>query len=178
MSRILGFVLITLLAVAPAALAEDLAAELVEAEGLYDRHCGVCHGLVGVQVERAKAAEHAPALLPLHHAVRLAMDLHPDAVTDTPAGVKVAGLAGERMAIAPPFGPNLTGVYGRPAGTVESYNYSEAFLGVLRGMIWNSSTLDVWITSTQAWVPGVRMYYKQDDSEIRRKIILFLKENS
>ena len=177
MSRILGFVLITLLAVAPAALAEDLAAELVEAEGLYDRHCGVCHGLVGVQVERAKAAEHAPAPLPLH-AVRLAMDLHPDAVTDTPAGVKVAGLAGERMAIAPPFGPNLTGVYGRPAGTVESYNYSEAFLGVLRGMIWNSSTLDVWITSTQAWVPGVRMYYKQDDSEIRRKIILFLKENS
>ena len=119
-----------------------------------------------------------PAPLPLHHAVRLAMDLHPDAVTDTPAGVKVAGLAGERMAIAPPFGPNLTGVYGRPAGTVESYNYSEAFLGVLRGMIWNSSTLDVWITSTQAWVPGVRMYYKQDDSEIRRKIILFLKENS
>jgi cytochrome c2 len=178
MSRILGFVLITLLAVAPAALAEDLAAELVEAEGLYDRHCGVCHGLVGVQVERAKAAEHAPAPLPLHHAVRLAMDLHPDAVTDTPAGVKVAGLAGERMAIAPPFGPNLTGVYGRPAGTVESYNYSEAFLGVLRGMVWNSSTLDVWLTSTQAWVPGVRMYYKQDDSEIRRKIILFLKESS
>ena len=83
MSRILGFVLITLLAVAPAALAEDLVAELVEAEGLYDRHCGVCHGLVGVQVERAKAAEHAPAPLPLH-AVRLAMDLHPDAVTDTP----------------------------------------------------------------------------------------------
>ncbi len=175
MSRILGFVLITLLAVAPAALAEDLAAELVEAEGLYDRQCGVCHGLVGMQVE--KAAEHAPALLPLH-AVRLAMDLHPDAVTDTPAGVKIAGLAGERMAIAPPFGPNLTGVYGRPAGTVESYNYSVAFLSVLRGMVWNSSTLDVWITSTQAWVPGVRMYYRQDDSEIRRKIILFLKENS
>ena len=112
MSRILGFVLITLLAMAPAALAEDLAAELVEAEGLFDRHCGVCHGLVGVQAE--KAAGRAPAPLPLH-AVRLAMDLHPDAVTDTPAGVKVAGLAGERMAIAPPFGPNLTGVYGRPA---------------------------------------------------------------
>ena len=34
MSRILGVVLLTLLAMAPAALAEDLAAELVEAETL------------------------------------------------------------------------------------------------------------------------------------------------
>lgn len=175
MSRILGFVLVTLLAMAPAALAEDLAAELVEGEALFDKHCGVCHGLVGVQ--GAKAAQRAPAPLPLH-AVRLAMDLYPEAMTDTPAGVVTAGLAGERLAIAPPFGPNLTGVYGRPAGTVESYNYSEAFLSVLRGMVWNSSTLDVWLTSTQAWVPGVRMYYKQDNSEIRRKIILYLKDNS
>ena len=175
MSRILGVVLITLLAAAPAAFADDLAAELEEGMRLFDKHCGVCHGLVGVQVE--KAAERAPAPLSLH-AVRLAMDLHPEAMTDTPAGVMTAGLAGARMAIAPPFGPNLTGVYGRPAGTVESYNYSEAFLSVLRGMVWNSSTLDVWLTSTQAWVPGVRMYYKQDDSEIRRKIILYLKDNS
>ena len=175
MSRILGFVLITLLAAAPAAFAEDQVVDLVEAEELYDRQCGVCHGLVGAQIE--KAAERAPASLPLH-AVRLAMDLHPEAMTDAPAGVMTAGLAGERMAIAPPFGPNLTGVYGRQAGSVESYNYSEAFLSVLHGMVWNSSTLDVWLSGTQAWVPGVRMYYKQDDSEIRRKIILFLKENS
>lgn len=175
MSRIVGFILIALLAMAPAALADDLAAELEEGMALFDRHCGVCHGLVGFQDE--KAAERAPAALP-RHAVRLAMELHPEAMTDAPAGVVTAGLAGERMAIAPPFGPNLTGVYGRPAGTVESYNYSEAFLSVLRGMVWNTSTLDVWLTSTQAWVPGVRMYYKQDDSEIRRKIILYLKDNS
>ena len=175
MSRILGVVLITLLAMAPAALADDMAAELAEAEELYDRQCGVCHGLVGAQIE--KAAERAPASLPLH-AVRLAMDLHPEAMTDALAGVMPTALAGERMAVAPPFGPNLTGVYGRAAGSVESYNYSEAFLGVLRGMVWDSSTLDVWLSGTQAWVPGVRMYYKQDDPEIRRKIILFLKENS
>ena len=172
---ILGFVLIAVLAMAPAVLAEDQTAEMAEAEGLFDRHCGVCHGLVGVQGE--KAAQRAPAPLPLH-AVRLAMDLHSDAVTDAPAGVMAAGLAGERMAIAPPFGPNLTGVYGRPAGTVEGYKYSKAFLSVLRGMIWDSSTLDVWLTSTQAWVPGVIMYYKQDDPEIRRKIIMYLKDNS
>ena len=175
MSRILGFVLITFLAMTPAASAEDLAAELAEAETLYDKQCGVCHGLVGAQIE--KAAERTPAALP-PHTVRLAMDLHPEAMTDAAVGVMTTGLAGKRMAVAPPFGPNLTGVYGRPAGSVESYNYSEAFLSVLRGMVWNSSTLDVWLTGTQAWVPGARMYYRQDDGEIRRKIILFLKENS
>ena len=175
MSRILGFILVALLTVAPAALADDPAAELTEAETLYDRQCGVCHGLVGAQIE--KAAERAPASLPLH-AVRLAMDLHPEAMTDVAAGVVTTGVPGDRMAVAPPFGPNLTGVYGRLAGSVESYNYSQAFLSVLRGMEWNSSTLDVWLTGTQAWVPGARMFYRQDDPEIRRKIILFLKENS
>lgn len=175
MSRIVGFILIALLATAPSALADDQAAELVEAEGLYDKQCGVCHGLVGAQIE--KAAERVPAPLP-PHVVRLAMDLHPEAMTDGPAGVMTTGLADERLAVAPPFGPNLTGVYGRPAGSVESYNYSEAFLSVLRGMVWNASTLDVWLTGTQAWVPGARMYYRQDDPEIRRKIILFLRENS
>ena len=175
MSRIFGFVLITVLAVAPAALADDPAVDWVEAERLYDRHCGVCHGLVGEQIE--KAVQRVPAPLP-RHAVRLAMDPHPETMSDASAGAVTAGLTDERMAVAPPFGPNLTGVYGRQAGSVESYKYSEAFLSVLRGMVWNSSTLDVWLTSTQAWVPGVRMYYKQDDPDIRRKIIQFLNKNS
>ena len=175
MTRILGFTLAALLTVAPAVLADDPAAEMAEAETLYDRQCGVCHGLVGAQIERA--AEHTPAALPVD-AVRLAMDLHPQAVTDASSGVITTRPPGDRMAVAPPFGPNLTGVYGRQAGSVESYNYSEAFLSVLRGMVWNASTLDVWLTGTQAWVPGARMFYRQDDPEIRRKIILFLKENS
>lgn len=175
MSRIFGFIFVTLLVMAPAALADDLAAELIEGEALFDKHCGVCHGLVGVEVE--KAAGRAPGPLPLH-AVRLAMDLHSEAMTDFPGDVGNVPVSAERMAIAPPFGPNLTGVYGRAAGTVESYHYSDAFLNVLHGMVWNSSTLDVWLTSTQAWVPGARMYYKQDDSEIRRKIIQYLKDNS
>ena len=174
MSRMLGFLLVALLAVAPAVLAEEPSAEMLEAETLYDRQCGVCHGLVGAQIERA--AERAPAPLPLH-VVRLAMDLHREAMTDAPTGVVTTGLARDRMAVAPPFGPNLTGVYGRAAGSVDSYNYSQAFLSVLRGMVWDSSTLDVWLTGTQAWVPGARMFYRQDDPEVRRKIIMFLKAN-
>jgi cytochrome c2 len=48
---------------------------------------------------------------------------------------------------------------------------------MLKGMEWNDAALDVWITNPQAWVPGVYMYYKQPDVEIRRKIVLYLKAN-
>ena len=83
-----------------------------------------------------------------------------------------------QIAFAPPFGPNLHGVYGRPAGTVKGFDYSKEFMKTLKGMIWNDAALDVWITNPQAWVPGVYMFYKQPDPEIRRKIILYLKANS
>jgi cytochrome c len=82
-----------------------------------------------------------------------------------------------QLAFAPPFGPNLRGVYGRPAGTVADFQYSSTFLKMLKGMEWNDAALDVWITNPQAWVPGVYMYYKQPDVEIRRKIVLYLKAN-
>jgi cytochrome c2 len=83
----------------------------------------------------------------------------------------------ERLAVAPPFGPNLRGIYGRPAGSVAGFVYSSTFMQTLKGMEWNDAALDVWITNPQAWVPGVYMYYKQADPEIRRKIILYLKAN-
>ena len=82
-----------------------------------------------------------------------------------------------RIAVAPPYGPNLRGVYGRPAGTVAGFVYSDAFLKSLKGMEWNDAALDVWITNPQKWVPGVYMFYKQTDPEVRRKIILYLKAN-
>jgi cytochrome c2 len=45
----------------------------------------------------------------------------------------------------------------------------------LKGMEWNEAALDVWISDPQAWVPGVYMFYKQRDAELRRKIIEYLK---
>jgi cytochrome c len=66
-------------------------------------------------------------------------------------------------------------VYGRLAGSVEGYQYSKTFLSALKGMEWNEAALNVWITNPQAWVPGVYMFYKQPDAEVRRKIILYLK---
>lgn len=82
-----------------------------------------------------------------------------------------------QLAFAPPFGPNLRGVVGRPAGTAKDFVYSEPFLKALTGMTWDEGTLDWWIRDTQAWVPGTVMFYRQKDPEIRRKIIAYLKAN-
>jgi len=81
------------------------------------------------------------------------------------------------LAFAPPFGPPLNGVYGRKAGSVPGFDYSSTLLATLKDLVWDDASLNVWITNPQAWVPGVYMFYKQPDAEIRRKIIAYLKAN-
>ncbi|HNB26772.1 MAG TPA: cytochrome C [Alphaproteobacteria bacterium] len=77
---------------------------------------------------------------------------------------------------APPRqGPNLFGVIGRPAGTLEGFKYSPAFLAGKDGIVWDEATIDRWITDPQAMIPGVVMLYKQADPEKRHLVIEFLK---
>jgi cytochrome c2 len=161
--------------------------DLAEGEQLYTAQCKLCHGSVS-------AARTSDAAAPLRQLVHLAMHSGGEQTrTDVPATMALdaggaptsrSGPRGtpaavrEQLAFAPPFGPNLRGVYGRPAGSVEGFQYSSTFMKTLKGMEWNDAALDVWITNPQAWVPGVYMYYKQPDPEVRRKIILYLKANS
>jgi cytochrome c2 len=157
--------------------------DVVEGEKLYLKECGVCHGNIS-------SSQSEYRLSPPSRRVRMVLASFANStlldiagplhglrwVTNKPADGQAAEPA-TRLAMAPPFGPNLRGVYGRLAGTVPGFTYSRAFRKVLHGMVWNSSSLDVWLTDTQAWVPGVRMYYKQPNPEIRRKIILYLQAN-
>lgn len=161
-------------------------ADVAEGEQLYTSQCKICHGSVS-------AAQTSNALPPRRQLVRLAMQedgahARTDASSATTATEQAAQASpGTRLeadatrhgqlAFAPPFGPHLRGVYGRTAGSVAEFQYSSTFLQTLKGMEWNEAALDVWITSPQAWVPGVYMYYKQPDPEVRRKIILYLKAN-
>jgi len=55
------------------------------------------------------------------------------------------------------FGPNLAGVLGRPAGSVEGYPYSAALAG--SGLVWDEATLETWITGPSALVPGTAMKF-------------------
>jgi len=79
-----------------------------------------------------------------------------------------------QLAVVLPHGPSLSRVVGRPAGTVAGYEYSKAFLGALRGVVWTRATIDRWITDTRAWVPDSIMVYRQPDPSIRARIIDYL----
>lgn len=165
---------------APMAQAQD--SDLAAGEKLYVSQCKLCHGSVAA----SETGELAPVPA-LRQLLQVAMQR--SAVIDVPTPLishsgAAAGSASEagagadgRLAFAPPFGPNLRGVYGRPAGTAKGFQYSSTLMKTLKGMEWNDAALDVWITNPQAWVPGVYMFYKQPDPEIRRKIILYLKSN-
>ena len=133
--------------------AEAQTQDSAQGQTLYRENCGLCHGMLTAGAE--------DRLMP--PLVRLAL-LPPEAI-------------GEQIAIAPPYGPSLQGVYGRPAGRVQGFTYSRAFQKVLQGVVWDDQTLDRWITDSQAWVPGALMFYKQPDAEIRRQIIRYLQAN-
>ena len=69
-------------------------------------------------------------------------------------------------------GPNLWGVLGRPAGSVDGFKYSKAVKAA--GITWTREHLDAWLTDPKALIPGSVMLYKQKDPEIRQKIIEFV----
>lgn len=53
-------------------------------------------------------------------------------------------------------GPSLAGLWGRRAGTAVGFGrYSEALKG--SGVVWNAATLDAWLRSPEALIPGNTM---------------------
>jgi cytochrome c len=73
-------------------------------------------------------------------------------------------------------GPRLGGVYGRVAGSLDSFAYSDA---LKKSKIeWNADTLDHWLTDTDKLVPNNDMTFHVEKAEERSAIIAYLKENS
>jgi cytochrome c len=73
-------------------------------------------------------------------------------------------------------GPNLSGLFGRPAGGVPGYNYSEALKS--SGLVWDEATLDRYLAATQDVVPGSKMYGGLAVERDRRDLIEWLKEST
>jgi cytochrome c len=70
-------------------------------------------------------------------------------------------------------GPNLYGVFDQPAGQVEGFNYSEALLGA--GLVWDTATMDAWLTRPSDLVPGNRMVFVGiRDPQQRANLIAYL----
>ncbi len=72
-------------------------------------------------------------------------------------------------------GPRLGGVYGRTAGSVESFQYSDALKK--SGIKWTEETLDKWLTNTEQLVPNNDMTFHVEKPDERAEIIAYLKQN-
>jgi cytochrome c len=71
-------------------------------------------------------------------------------------------------------GPRLGRVYGRAAGSVASFNYSDALKS--SHITWDANTLDKWLAGPDKFVPDADMAFHVESATERRAIIAYLKE--
>jgi len=73
-------------------------------------------------------------------------------------------------------GPNLWGIFGAPAASRAGYAYSPALMAA--DIVWTRETLDAWLRSPRALVPGSRMSHAGlARAEDRADIIAFLRSH-
>lgn len=71
-------------------------------------------------------------------------------------------------------GPNLAGVFGRTAGTVEDFpRYTDPMKA--SGIVWDDDTLNTWLSGPGEMVVGTTMKMVITDETMRANIIAFLK---
>lgn len=69
-------------------------------------------------------------------------------------------------------GPAHEGVFGRRAGAVPDYDYSEALKQ--SQLVWSAQNLDRWLGNPEALIPGQKMWYSVDDARERADLIAYL----
>lgn len=74
-------------------------------------------------------------------------------------------------------GPQLNGIFGRPAGAIEGFRYSDGLLRMgADGLVWTLETLDAYIENPKALVSKTRMNFRgMDDAEARADILAYLR---
>jgi cytochrome c len=71
-------------------------------------------------------------------------------------------------------GPNLWGIFGRKAGSVADFNYSDGLKK--SGITWDAAQIDKWITDPRAVVPDTRMsFLGLKDPKDRIDVVAYLK---
>jgi len=73
-------------------------------------------------------------------------------------------------------GPRLRGVYGRKAGSVPSFNYSDALKAA--NFTWSDALLEKWLTDTESVVPDNNMDFHVPNPDERADIIRYLRVSS
>jgi cytochrome c len=73
-------------------------------------------------------------------------------------------------------GPRLRSVYGRKAGSVSSFKYSDALKKA--NVTWDDSNLDRWLTDPDKFIPDVDMDFHLEKPDERSAVIAYLKQLS
>jgi cytochrome c len=73
-------------------------------------------------------------------------------------------------------GPRLKDVFGRTSGQIAGFDYSPAL--VKAHLVWNETTLNAWLTDTDALVPGNNMDFRVPNAQERADLIQFLKQQA
>lgn len=71
-------------------------------------------------------------------------------------------------------GPRLHGLFGRRAGAVEGFRYSDALKA--SGLVWDETTLDAYLKDSEGFVPGTRMYGGLTLDQDRADLIAYLRQ--
>jgi cytochrome c len=73
-------------------------------------------------------------------------------------------------------GPQLNGLFGRKAGSVEGYSYSAAYKA-LENKVWDVDNFTVYIKDPRGVTPGTKMVYAglKDETQIKN-LIAFLQQ--
>ena len=74
-------------------------------------------------------------------------------------------------------GPHLVGIFGRPAGSVEGFKYSDAMKS--SGVVWEDETITAYLKDPKGYIPGNRMVFPglRKDEEIA-DLLAYLQEES
>ena len=74
-------------------------------------------------------------------------------------------------------GPNLWGVFGRKAGSVAGFNYSDGMKAA--AFTWDAAQLDKWIEKPSAMIEGTKMTYAgMKDAKDRIDVIAYMKSET
>ena len=73
------------------------------------------------------------------------------------------------------LGPNLHGLFGRKAGSLPGYDYSDAMKN--SGVVWNEDTLAKYLGDPKKFVPGNKMAFPgiKNETELQN-LLAYLKE--
>jgi cytochrome c len=70
-------------------------------------------------------------------------------------------------------GPRLRNIFGRPAASVPSFQYSDALKSAK--FSWNEISLNTWLTEPDKMVPDNDMAFHLDSAADRKAVIAYLK---